>query len=340
MKTPNRLCELLGIDIPIIQAPTGSIAGPELVAAVSNAGGLGSMGLTWTPPEEAAAMVRRCRELTDRPFAVNFALAFEPVGLQAVLEAGAPVITFSWGVPGWHADTVHNAGAILGLQIGNPAARHMGSDPDFYIWQGMEAGGHVQSTTPLSKMYASECVPEIDGYGAYDEPVVAAGGIVDGRGIAEALRHGLLGVMLGTRFVATQESRAHPAYKDLLVQAGTDDTTTSLTICFDGGWPHAPHRVLRNRTLADWEDYGCPPPGRRPGEGKVVAYAASGEPILRYEDTAPREGMTGRIEEMALYAGMGVGRIRDIPPAGELVKRLWRETLEALEASGGRTGFD
>src|SRR5579862_7105445 len=91
------LCELLGIEIPIVQAPTGSIAGPELAAAVSAAGGLGALGLTWTPPHAAADLVRRVRATTDHPFLVNFALAFEPVGLEPILEAGAPIVTFSFG---------------------------------------------------------------------------------------------------------------------------------------------------------------------------------------------------------------------------------------------------
>jgi nitronate monooxygenase/enoyl-[acyl-carrier protein] reductase II len=113
------------------------------------------------------------------------------------------------------------------------------------------------------------------------------------------------------------------------VEAGGEETT-ALTICFEGGWPHAPHRVLRNETLDAWEAAGCPSPGRRPGEGEIVARSASGEPIYRYEDTAPRVGMTGRIEAMALYAGTGVSRIHDLPPAGECVRQLWEEAQEAL----------
>ncbi|HLV81983.1 MAG TPA: nitronate monooxygenase, partial [Chthonomonadaceae bacterium] len=166
---------------------------------------------------------------------------------------------------------------------------------------------------------------------AEGRPVFAAGGIAEGTGIARALSLGAAAAMLGTRFVATQESRAHPAYKRRLVEASGGDT--ALTVCFDGGWPYAAHRVLRNPTLERWEAHGCPPPGRRPGEGEIVATSASGEPILRYEDTAPRAGMTGQVLDMALYAGTGCGAITDLPTAAELIERLYAECQRALSHS-------
>jgi len=316
----NRFCELLGVDIPILQAPTASIAGPELAAAVSAAGALGAMGLTWTLPDAGAAQVRQVRAATERPFLVNYVLAFEPVSLPAALEAGAPVVTFSWGDPEPYLSLVRTAGAKIGVQVGNAAGarRALALGVDFILCQGVEAGGHVQSTTGLDALLPA-VLEAIDGA----VPVVAAGGMANGADIARALRRGAAAVMLGTRFVATQESRAHPEYKRLLLEATADQT--ALTLCFDGGWPHAAHRVLRNRTLEGWEAAGCPPPGRRPGEGEVVGRAASGALILRYEDTAPREGMSGDVGAMALYAGTGVGRIGDLPSAAELVRRLWAE---------------
>ena len=129
--------------------------------------------------------------------------------------------------------------------------------------------------------------------------------------------------MLGTRFVATQESRAHPDYKARLVAAQAE--ATALTVCFDGDWPYAAHRVLRNSTLEAWEAAGSPPLGARPGEGEVVGTNAVGEPILRYADTAPREGFTGDTPAMCLYAGTGCAAIHDISSAAELLPRLWQE---------------
>lgn len=324
----DRLLRALGIVIPILQAPTGSVAGPELAAAVSRAGGLGGMGLTWAAPEDAAAAVRQVRKAigADRPFLVNYALSFAPVTLPLVLECGAPVVAFSWGDAAPHARRVHEAGAKVVVQVANAhgARRALDAGADALICQGVEAGGHVQSTTALDDLLAA-ALTEAGGRA----PVVAAGGLATGADIARVLRLGADGAMLGTRFVATRESRAHPAYKArLCAAAGAGET--ALTICFDGGWPHAPHRVLRNPTLDAWEAAGCPPPNARPGEGEAIARAASGESILRYEDTAPRADMTGDVEAMALYAGTGVGRIADVPPAGDLLRRLWAEAQAAL----------
>jgi nitronate monooxygenase len=264
-------------------------------------------------------MVREVRERTDRPFQVNFALHFSPLALEAVLAAGAPVITFSWGDPTPYISLVRAAGARVGIQVTSPeGARRMAAlYPDFLICQGVEAGGHVQSTTPLWDL-----LPRVV-ESAGEIPVVAAGGIADGAGIVKALRLGASAALLGTRFVATVESRAHPDYKAELVRATAADT--ALTVCFDGGWPYATHRVLRNTTLETWEAAGSPAVGRRPGEGDIVAYTASGEPIYRYEDIGPRIGMTGDIAAMCLYAGTSCAGITDIPTAAEVVARLERE---------------
>lgn len=320
----------LGIRYPIFAAPTGSIAGPELAVAVSEAGALGAMGLTWTPPDEAAQMVRQVKSQTGKPFQVNFALAFEPRALPAVLDAGVPIVTFSWGDPAPYIASVRAAGSLFGVQVTNAegAKRAIELGADFLVCQGVEAGGHVQATTPLWETLGN--IVDVAG----ETPVVAAGGIKNGMWIFRALHAmglGASGAMFGTRFVATIESRAHPKYKQALVEAGPL-SRTPLTTCFDGGWPQAAHRVLRNPTLDTWEAHGCPPSGRRPGEGDIVARSASGEPILRYEDTAPRIGHTGNIHEMCLYAGTGVRAITEILPARKVVQQLWSEYLEAVTA--------
>lgn len=314
------LFRALGLRVSLFQAPTGSIAGPELCAAVSASGALGAMALTWAAPNVAAAQVRQVREQAPgRPFQVNFALAFAPDALPAALDAGAAIVTFSWGDPAPFVSRVRAAGARFGVQVTNTAGAKRALDlgADFLICQGVEAGGHVQSSTPLW-----ELLPRmVEAAGRV--PVVASGGIGNGAGICRALALGAAGAMLGTRFVATQESRAHPAYKQRLVEAGAAEA--ALTVCFDGGWPRAAHRALRNPTLDAWEAAGCPPPGRRPGENDPVARTAAGEPILRYEDTAPRDGMSGDVLAMCLYAGTSVAAVSDVPPAGELVARLWAE---------------
>jgi NAD(P)H-dependent flavin oxidoreductase YrpB (nitropropane dioxygenase family) len=323
----NLFKEILSVQIPMIQAPTSALAGPELAAAVSEAGALGSMGLTWTPSEVVAKWVRQVRAATSQPFLVNFVLAFRPDALPAALDAGAPIVSFSFGDPEPYLSKVRAAGAKVGVQVGNVAGarRARGLGVDFVICQGLEAGGHVQSSTPLAMLLPAV----LDAIGD-DLPVAAAGGLATGADIAGVLRQGASAAMLGTRFVATQENRAHSEYKRRLVEAGPGQT--ALTICFDGGWPNALHRVLRNSTLENWEAAGSPPPGQRPGEGDEVARDQAGNVIHRYEDVAPRPGVTGAIGDMALYAGTGVEQVRDLPSAAELVRRLWQEAQDSIGA--------
>ena len=311
-----------GLRVPIAQAPAGSIAGPELAIAVAEAGGMGALALTWTNPEQAAQYVRQARQATNGAFMVNFALAFPPKSLSAVLEAGAKIVSFSWGDPEPYLEQVKQAGAKWGVQVTNVpgAKRALELGADFLVCQGVEAGGHVQSAYPLRELLPR--IVEVAG-NAGQIPVLAAGGLATGQDIAQVLQMGAAGAVLGTRFVATKESRAHDVYKQRIAQATGDDT--ALTVCFDGGWPQAMHRVLRNTTLENWEAAGSPPVGKRPGENEIVGATASGEPVFRYEDTAPRQGFTGDIDALCLYAGTGCGRINDIPSARDVVRLLWAE---------------
>lgn len=310
---------LLGIEVPVFQAPIGSVAGPRLAGTVSEAGGLGALALTWTSPERTRALVKEVRTRTSRPFQVNFVLAFEPRSLASALEAGAPIVTFSWGMPYSHAPLVRSFGAKFGVQVStvDGAKQALDLGADFLVCQGVEAGGHVQATQSLwqTLSYVTREAGTV--------PVVAAGGIATGNGVRRALAAGASGAVLGTRFIATKESLAHETYKQRLLDAREFDS--SLTVCFDLGWPHAVHRVLRNPTLEAWEAAGCPPSGKRPGEGDIVAKLADGKPCLRYEDTPALVGMSGRVQDLCLYAGAGCGEIHDIPTSGELVRRLWKE---------------
>ncbi|MBX3118309.1 MAG: nitronate monooxygenase [Fimbriimonadaceae bacterium] len=310
--------------IPIWSAPTASIAGPELCTAITQAGGMGAMGLTWTEPETAGEWVRYVRERTQGPFFSNFALHFPPDALTAVLEAGCPYISFSWGDPLPHIQAVRDAGAGFGVQVVSVsgAQRALKIGADFIICQGIEAGGHVQSTSSLHELLPR--VVEIAG----DTPVIAAGGIGDAKAIHNVLELGATGAMLGTRFVATQESRAHDQYKQLLV----DKSETALTVCFEDGWPYSASRVIRNSTLEEWESVGSPAIGERPHEGEITGTTASGYEIPRYSMVAPQQGATGNIEAMCLYAGTSIKAIHDLPKAGDLVGSLWRE-VEMLRST-------
>lgn len=314
----RRLLSLTGQRLPIIQAPIGPSAIPPLAAAVAQAGGLGGLALTWSSPQAVAEAVAATRaDAQDNPFFTNFVLHFPCDGFDAALAAGVPVVTLSWGIDPDRIARAKAKGTRVGVQVGHPlgarAAREAGAD--FLIAQGIEAGGHVQTTTPLATL-----LPQVLAE-AEDLPVIAAGGIASGPAIAQAIAMGAAGVMMGTRFVAATESGAHDAYKQAIVDAAEGDT--AYTPCFDGGWP-AMQRVLRNDTLATWEAAGCPLPGTRPGEGDIV-FRRGSEEIPRYSDTAPTRGAEGALLSACLYAGTGIGAITAVEPAAQIVTRLWSE---------------
>jgi NAD(P)H-dependent flavin oxidoreductase YrpB (nitropropane dioxygenase family) len=152
-------------------------------------------------------------------------------------------------------------------------------------------------------------------------PVVAAGGIADGRGLAAALALGAAGAWIGTRFLASEEAAIHPRYRELLLKASENDTVFAEEL-FDVRWPKAPHRVLRNKTVEAWEAAGCPPSGKRPGEGEVVATSRTAGPIVRYQSYTPGVDAEGDIEAMSLWAGQSVGLVSKLEPAGNIVHEI------------------
>lgn len=318
---------LTGQRLPIIQAPIGSAARQDLVSAVCKAGGLGGYALTWDTPETAAEKVAAQRAATPgAAFFANFVLHFPCDGLDGALEAGVPIVTFSWGIDAPRIARAHRAGARVGVQVGNAegARRAIEAGADFLIAQGVEAGGHVQSTTPLAIL-----LPQVVAV-AGNRPVLAAGGIATAAAISQAIFHGAAGAMLGTRFLATREAAAHPDYKAALVAAKAEDT--AFTNCFDGTWPFAMHRVLRNSTFTAWEAAGSPQPPHRPGEGDVV-FAQRGTDHLRYNDDTPGPDATGDLLAACLYAGTSVGGITSIEGAGDLVARFGAEIMAALASA-------
>jgi nitronate monooxygenase len=160
-------------------------------------------------------------------------------------------------------------------------------------------------------------------------PVVAAGGIADGRGLAAALALGATGAVVGTPFLASREAAVHPDYQARVLAASEDDTV--LTSLFDVGWPNAPHRILKNNAWTAWDAVGRPPNGHRPGEDDIVAVTAAGRKVRRYSDALPAHGTDGDVEAMAMYAGQGVGLVTNVHPAGTIVKRLVRQADTILK---------
>ena len=312
---------LLSLQAPIMQAPMGGAAGPQLAAAVSNAGALGSIPIWIGPPAQAIAMIGDTSRLTHRPFAVNIrADLSQTAHVHAALDAGVTLIHLFWGDPTPYAQAIRDAGAkmIVTVADADESRQALDAGADLLVAQGWEAGGHVRGT--LTTMALVPTVVDLAG----TVPVLAAGGIVDGRGLAAALALGTAGVVMGTRFVASVESCAHPLYKDAIVAARQVDAVYVENL-FDVGWPGAPHRVLRNSTYERWRESGSPPSGSRPGETNVVAHRPDGSPILRYGVSTPRDDFVGEVEAMARYAGQGVEAVREVLPAAQIVEETMRE---------------
>ena len=272
---------------------------------------LGSLGASWTELDVLRERIRSIGRITDRPFCVNLVLDFEQEErLEVAVEEGAPIISFSFGLHPQLLARARAAGATVLVQVGSAEAARAAADAgaDALIVQGVEAGGHVQGVVGLLPLLAEV-------RRAVSLPVLAAGGIGDPESARAALAAGALAVVMGTRFVASEESDAHPRYKTRLLQAEARDTV--LTELFDVGWPASPHRVLRNSTYKRWEAAGGPPSGERPAEDEDVA---SGIP--RYAANLPLAGMEGDVEAMAMYAGQSVGAIAEVEPAAAIVERF------------------
>ncbi len=322
---PTSLTRLLGIDVPILQAPMGFAASPEMVAAVSNAGGLGMLSVTWRDLDDTRHAVQHTRTLTDRPFAVNLGLEWpQQERLQICLDEGVPIVSLFWGDPAEYVEQIRDAGALLLQTVADAeeARRVSEGGADVIVAQGWEAGGHVWGTVatlPLVPRVVDVVAPK---------PVVAAGGIADGRGLAAALMLGAAGVWLGTRFLASAEAAIHPEYQAKILEATEADTVYSTV--FDLDWPDAPHRTLRNDTIAAWESAGSPPTGHRPGEGETVAAWSDGTLIRRYETMFPFPDMTGAVGSLPLYAGQTAGLVTRVQPAAQIVHEIAQEAVTAL----------
>jgi NAD(P)H-dependent flavin oxidoreductase YrpB (nitropropane dioxygenase family) len=308
------VCELLGIEQPIVQAPMAAI--PGLAAAVSNAGALGMLTLTWS--DDAGAVVRETAALTERPFGGNLVLTEDQHRrLDQALAAGLRIVSFMWGDPSGYVEAVHAAGGVVLHTVGTAeeARRAVAAGVDVIVAQGWEAGGHVWGTVatlPLVPAVADAVAPV---------PVIAAGGIGDARGVAAVLALGAQAAWLGTRFLLATEMPIHEDYRRALIAAAETDPQLYANL-YEVGWPDSPHRALRNSTADAWQAAGRPPLAQRPGAGDVIAHFASGEAIVRYEPAPPMAGTTGEIEALSMWAGQGVALARQSQSAADIVKEL------------------
>jgi nitronate monooxygenase len=360
LRTP--ICDLLGIDYPIVQSGMGSAAGPELAAEVSRAGGLGIIAGLGTTGEELRRRIRHVRSVTDRPFGVNQWLHTElqppadparvPEPTMHAVQSQLNVFRKALGVPTTSerakgvADLIEEALAVVldervpvwSIGLGNPtpqmverchargvkvmamvatvedARAVVANGVDIVVAQGGEAGGHRSTWVKRPREEASVAtitlVPQV--VDAVRVPVLAAGGIADGRGLIAALALGAQGALLGTRFVATRESMASEIWKKRLLES--DGSTTTMSEAFTGLWA----RVLRNRFSEE--------------------YAASGAPVLPalMQQRAAQDIFAAATEQrdaehIALYAGQSAGLVHDLPGAAEVVEAIAREAQRVLD---------
>ncbi len=328
LKTP--LCQQLGIEYPLFSVGMGSgMAGPELVGAVCNAGACGVLGMGGLPAPYVRQQIHQVRALTDKPFGVNLLLPLLQEGqIETCLDERVPFLILYWGDPAPYVAAAHRRGVKVFVQIGSveEAEAAAAAGVDVVIAQGIEAGGHVRATTSLSSIVPAvvDAVKPV--------PVIASGGIANGRGLVAALSLGAQAVSMGTRFLASEETRVVHAYKEKVVQSRAEDTT--YTLLFDGGWPGAAHRVIRNKAIAEWEAAGRPASGQRPGEGRVIGtMPVAGETVevVKYMCFPPLAGFTGDVDETVLYAGESCRLIHDIKPAAQIVRDVVREAEGVVE---------
>jgi len=303
IRTP--LCDLLGIEHPILLAGMGGISYAEVTAAVSEAGGLGCLGAAAMRRREMIQEIEEVKRRTARPFGVDLLTASPrdmPSLVEAICAAGAKIFVAGLGVPANVVELCHRNGVLVVNMCGkvSHAVRAVEAGCDIVVAQGTEAGGHTGqvATMPLVPMIVD----------AVKVPVLAAGGIFDGRGLVAALALGAQGIWMGTRFVASKEARAHRAYKDKIV--AIDETETVVTRCYSG----KTMRAIRTRYTDEWE-------GRRDELQPFPQQSARAtEDGVWHVLAGPEAGFDP--ERDCMPAGQCAGGIHDLPSCREIVEGI------------------
>ncbi len=312
----TRLTEMLGIEHPVMLAGMGGVSYHRLVAAVSEAGGFGCLGASTMRGEEMVAEIRATRELTSKPFGVDLltAASGDLTGqVEKLIEEGSSVFVAGLGVPTDVVDLCHRHNVLVMNMCGKVlhAVRAVDAGCDIVVAQGTEAGGHTGQVAGLP------LIPQIVDAVGDRVPVVAAGGIFDGRGLAAALALGADGVWVGTRFIATPEARSVPGYKEALVRTGEDGTVISRA--FTG----KTLRAVRN----SYTDYFEQHPDELQRFPMQVGRSMTDQAFhLGGDETTQVDP-----DKECYPAGQGIGAIHELVPAGELVRRFVSEAEEALD---------
>lgn len=347
MTLHTEICDLLGIEFPVISAGMGFVARAELAAAVSNAGGLGVVGGAGFTPERLRLEIQKTRDLTDRPFGVDLLLPIQTTGevllprppeerpevdpaeleadvggefafvegrqvrpeelMQIVLEEVPPVFASGLGNPGPWVSHLHERGVVVMSLVGTAraAGKVVDAGADIVVAQGTEGGGHT------GRVATSALVPAVI-QAVHPTPVVAAGGITTGAGLAAALAMGAQGVWMGTRFVATLEAYAHINYKNKILEA--DEDSTVITRAYSG----KPLRTIRNKWTEEWEKR----------QDEILPFPQQFKHSRDVYVVARRDGDT---ELGSMPCGQGAGLIHELLPAAEVVRQVVEEARLALQ---------
>jgi NAD(P)H-dependent flavin oxidoreductase YrpB (nitropropane dioxygenase family) len=308
--------QLIGIEHPIVLAGMSGLTSPELVAAVSNAGGLGILGASEYEAATIHEMAGAVRERTKRPFGINLLLhGADDDQMRVVLEAGPSVLSTAWPRDDQNLAAIFEHAHERGIKVlhmvptAADAVKAAAAGADVIIAQGTDGGGHIGlvGTAVIVPLVAREVAPI---------PVLAAGGIADGRGLAAMLALGAAGVVVGTRFLATTESPLHEAFKKLIVESdGTDTIVTDLAdVMLGTDWPGAVGRIARNRVVERW--LGRTNELRRRRDEAL--------PVMRQARRA------GDPDEAIVYYGQSAALIREVMPASRVVAEMVREAESIL----------
>ena len=306
----NRICNLLKTKYPLIQGGMAWVADASLAAAVSNGGGLGLIAGGSMPPDLLRDQIRKARELTDKPFGVNIMLMspFAADLAQVVIEEKVDVVTTGAGSPGKFIDGWKAAGIVVIPVVASVAyAKRMENlGADAVVAEGTEAGGHIGDLTTMV------LVPQI--VDAVSIPVIAAGGIADGRGVAAAMMLGAEGVQVGTRFLVSDECNIHEYYKQLVLKARDIDTQVTGR---SGGHPVRTLKNKLSRKLLDLEKNG-----------------ATFEELESITVGSLRKAVQdGDKDEGSFMAGQSAGLVRSCQPAAEIIEELFNQAAKLLSSA-------